>query len=121
MSEGIVPLRRSGEERSPIARVDIAAVELLVSGEAISLQTARAEVILKDLRAQRDQMSTLLADLRARGLIGDAQIDEVNASLISAINQGIVQIDLFIAQARVLVKEAQQTDVERSLKLGSAP
>ncbi|MCJ2060659.1 hypothetical protein MKL09_29585, partial [Methylobacterium sp. J-048] len=58
MSEGIVPLRRSGEERSPIARVDIAAVELLVSGEAISLQTARAEVILKDLRAQRDQMST---------------------------------------------------------------
>ena len=121
MTEGIVPLRRRGEEASHIARIDIAAVELLAGGEATSLQEARAEVILRNLRAQRDQMSSLLADLRGRGWTGDAQIDEVNASLNAAINQGIVQIDLFIAQARVLMTAAQQHKFEWSRTAGFAP
>ncbi|MCJ2063219.1 hypothetical protein MKK63_10910 [Methylobacterium sp. J-088] len=106
MSEGIVLLRRRGEERSAIARVDAAAVELLASGQATTLQAARAEVILADLCEQREHMAALLADLRGRAPIGEAQIGEANANLITAINKGIVQIDLFVAQARAYAEEA---------------
>lgn len=106
MSNGIVPLRRRGEERSALAKVDVAAVEMLANGQATSLQVARAEVILADLREQRDHMVKLLTDLRGRELTGKTQIDEANASLITAINQGIIQIDLFVAQARAYAKVA---------------
>lgn len=109
MSEGIVPLRRRGEEQSALVRVDAAAMEMLASGQAINLRAARAEVILADLRDQRDQMTALLADLRGRELTGKALIDEANASLITAIDQGIVQIDLFVAQARSYADGAVQT------------
>lgn len=107
MSDGIVPLRRRGKERSALAKVDVAAVEMLACGQATSLQVARAEVILADLRGQRDQMTVLLADLRGREPTGEAQIDEANANLIAAINQGIVQIDLFVAQARAYTEVAE--------------
>ena len=109
MSEGIVPLRRRGEERSALARVDAVAVEMLAGGRAVSLRVARAEVILADLRDKRDQMTALLADLRGRELTGKALIDEANASLITALDQGIVQIDLFVAQARSYADGAGQT------------
>ena len=107
MGDGIVPLRRRGEEQPALARVDIAAVEMLACGQATSLQVARAEVILGDLREQRDQLTMLLADLRGREPTGEAQIDEANVNLITAINQGIVQIDLFVAQARVYAGGAE--------------
>ena len=109
MSEGIVSLRRRGEERSAIARVDAAAVELLAVGQATSLQAARAEIILADMRAQRDQMTALLADLRGREPIDDSRIDEANTNLITAINAGIVQIDLFIARVQVFAAETAQS------------
>ena len=110
MSEGIIPLHRRGEERSALARVDVAAMEMLARGQATSLQAARAEVIIADLREQRDQMTTLLADLRGRELTDDARIDAANANLIAAINYGIVQIDLFIARAQILTAEAAQSE-----------
>lgn len=109
MSEGIVPLRRRGEERTALDRVDVAAVKLLVGGRATSLQTARAEVILADMRAQREQMTAVLSDLRGRELTDDPQINEANGNLITAINQGIVQIDLFIARVQVFAAEAAQS------------
>ncbi|WP_342111532.1 hypothetical protein [Methylobacterium sp. SI9] len=109
MSDGIIPLRQRNEGRSALARVDAAAVEMLAGGRATSLQAARAAVILADLREQRDQMNTLLADLRGRGPTGEAQIDEANANLITAINQGIVQIDLFVARARAYAEGATPT------------
>ena len=100
MSEGIIPLRRRSDERSALARVDATAVEMLADGQATTLRVARAEVILADLREQRDQLTTLLADLRGREPTGEPQIDEANANLITAIGQGITQLDLFVAQAR---------------------
>ncbi|MCJ2124356.1 hypothetical protein [Methylobacterium sp. J-077] len=106
MSEGIVPLRRRGEEGSTLARVDVAAMKLLVSGRAPNLHAARAEVILADLRARREQMMAVLADVRGREPTGDAQIDEANANLVTAINAGIVQIDVFIARGLVFLSEA---------------
>ncbi|MCJ2063806.1 hypothetical protein MKK63_13955 [Methylobacterium sp. J-088] len=106
MSEGIVPLRRRGEERSALAYVDATAVAMLAEGQSTSLQAARVEVILANLREQRNQMTTLLADLWAREPTGEPQIDGANANLITAINQGIVQVDLFIAQARTVAAEA---------------
>lgn len=109
MSEGIIPLRRRGQERSALARVDVAAMELLVGGQATSLQSARAEVILADMRAQRYQMTVLLADLRGREPAGDSRIDEANANLITAINSGIVQIDLFITHVQVIAAETAQS------------
>ncbi|MCJ2048472.1 hypothetical protein [Methylobacterium sp. J-070] len=108
MSEGIVPLRRRGEERSALARVDVAAVELLVGGHATNLQAARAQIILADLREQRDQMTSVLADVRGREPTGDPEIDDTNANLITAINSGIVQIDLFIARGQVFLAQAAQ-------------
>jgi hypothetical protein len=108
MSEGIVPLRQKGEEGSALDRFDVAAVALLLGGQATSLQAARAAVILNDLRAQRDQMTAVLADVRGRELTGHAEIDEVTAKLITAISSGIVQIDLFIARGQVLLEEAAQ-------------
>ncbi|MCJ2093057.1 hypothetical protein MKK67_11180 [Methylobacterium sp. J-072] len=104
MSEGIVPLRRRDQARSALDRVDANAVKLLVAGQATSLQAARAGIILADLREQREQMTAVLADLRGREPSGNAQIDEANANLITAINDGIVQIDLFIAQAQVFLE-----------------
>ena len=106
MSEGIVPLRRRGQKQAALDRVDVAAVELLVSGQATSLQAARAEVILADLRAQRDQMTAVLADLRSREPTADPQFGAAHANLLTAINDGIVQIDLFIARAQVFLAEA---------------
>ena len=106
MSKGIVPLRRNGEGQSALARVDVAAMELLVGGQATSLQAARAEVILADLCEQRDQMAVLLTDLQERELTGEPQIDEADANLIAAINQGVVQIDLFVARARSCLTDA---------------
>jgi hypothetical protein len=81
---------------------------MLASGQATSLQVARAEVILANLREQRDEMTALLADLRGREPTGKVQIDEANTDLITVINQGIVQIDLFIAQARAYSEGAIQ-------------
>ena len=109
MSDGIVPLRRKSEERSALARIDVAAVKMLSHGRATNLQTARATVILADLRAQRDQMALLVAKLRGRTLTDEAQFDAANATLIAAINQGIVQIDLFVARCRVLTEQAFAT------------
>ncbi|XYD12650.1 hypothetical protein R1A27_34475 (plasmid) [Methylobacterium sp. NMS12] len=109
MSESIVPLRRRGEKQTALDRVDGAAVQLLATGQAASLQAARAEVILADLQAQRGQMTAILADVRSREPTGDAQVDEANVNLITAINQGIVQIDLFIARAQVFLAEAARS------------
>ncbi|MCJ2085048.1 hypothetical protein MKK88_03435 [Methylobacterium sp. E-005] len=109
MSEGIVPLRQKGEEGSALDRFDIAAVALLIGGQAASLQAARAVVILNDLRAQRDQMTAVLVDVRGREPTGDPEIDDTNANLVTAINAGIVQIDLFIARGRVLLAEAARS------------
>ena len=109
MSEGIVPLRQKGEKGSALDRFDIAAVALLIGGQAASLQAARAVVILNDLRAQRDQMTAVLADVRGREPTGDPEIDDTNSNLITAINQGIVQIDLFVAQARTFAEGITQT------------
>ncbi|SDO44891.1 hypothetical protein SAMN05216360_12320 [Methylobacterium phyllostachyos] len=109
MSEGIVPLRRRGEKRTSLDRVDVAAVQLLASGRATSLQAARGEVILADMRAQRDQMTVVLADVRSREATGDPQIDDANVNLITAINYGIVQIDVFIARAQVFLAEIAQS------------
>ena len=66
-------------------------------------------MILADLCDQRDEMTALLADLRGRELTGEVLIDKANASLITAIGQGIVQIDLFVAQARAYADGAVQT------------
>ena len=108
MSEGIVLLRRRGEKRTALDRVDVAAVQLLADGRTASLQAARAEIILADMRAQRDPMTTVFADVRSREPTGDPQVDRANADLVTAINSGIVQIDLFIARARVFLAEATQ-------------
>ncbi|MCJ2048122.1 hypothetical protein [Methylobacterium sp. J-070] len=105
MSQGIVPLRRRGQEQAALNRVEVAAVKLLVSGQATSLQAARAEVILADLRAQRDQMTAVLADMRNREPIGDPRLDEANANLITAINSGLIQVGLFIARAQAFLAE----------------
>lgn len=105
MSNGIVPLRRRGEDQSALARVDDAALKMLVGGQATSLMAARAEVILAELRDQRRRMATLVTDLLGQDLTDKPPIDEADAHLIMAINQGIVQIDLFIAQAQVCAAE----------------
>ena len=105
MSKGIVPLRHRGDEGSALAKVDDAAVELLANGQAASLQAARTSVILADLHEHRAQMTALLADLRGREPTGNAQIDGANADLITTINLGIVQIDLFAAKARRQAEE----------------
>ena len=104
MSRGIIPLRPKGPEHSALVRIDVAAAALLSEGLAASLQGARAEVILTDLRLRRDEMSMLLSDLRGREPTSDLQIDDANANLIAAIVQGLVQVDLFIAQARGLLE-----------------
>lgn len=106
MSDGIIPLRGRGEEPFALARVDVAAVDLLADGQATTLQAARATIILSDLHQQRAQMTTLLADLQGRRLTGNAQIDKINTDLITAINRGIVQIDLFATQAHLHANEA---------------
>ncbi|MCJ2068407.1 hypothetical protein MKK75_06215 [Methylobacterium sp. J-030] len=113
MSEGIVPLRQKGEAGSALDRFDIAAVALLIGGQAASLQAARAVVILNDLRAQRDQMTAVLVDVRGREPTGDPEIDDTNANLITAINSGIVQIDLFIARGQVFLAQAAQPGAYR--------
>ncbi|WP_231106557.1 hypothetical protein, partial [Streptobacillus moniliformis] len=51
----------------------------------------------------------VLADLRGREPTGQAEIDEANANLITAINQGIVQLDLFVAQAQAYAEGAVPT------------
>lgn len=114
MSEGIVPLRRKDEKGSALDRFDVDAVALLIGGQATSLHAARAAVILNDLRAQRDQMTAVLADVRRREPTDDAQIDEANTNLITAINSGIVQVDLFIARGQVLLEEAAQSGPNQS-------
>ncbi len=111
MSREIIPLRSKGAKQSALARIDVAAVALLSGGLAASLQAARAEVILADLRLRRDEMSTLLCDLRSREPTALPHIDIANANLIAAIVQGMVQIDLFIAQARTLLERTQQPGV----------
>jgi len=110
MSREIIPLRPKGPEHSALARIDVAAATLLSKGLVTSLQGARAEVILTDLRLRRDEMSTLLSDLRSREPTRVAHIDDANANLIAAIVQGLVQIDLFIAQARGLLERIEQPD-----------
>ena len=120
MTETIILLRPRGERQSPLAGVDVTAMELLTTGQAPNLQAARAEVILADLRVQRDHLTTLLADLRRRKSTADAQADETGANLVTAINSGIIQIDLFIARAQVFVAEASQSRSARSSTLGSA-
>ncbi|MGU3662201.1 hypothetical protein [Methylobacterium fujisawaense] len=119
MSEGIVPLRRRGEKQSALDRVDSAAVQLLATGQATSLQAARAEVILADLQAQRGRMTTVLADMRSREPTGDAQVDEANTNLVTAINYGIVQIDLFIARAQIFLAEATRSGPNQPKRGGS--
>ena len=108
MSEGIVPLRKRGQQQKALDRVDVAAVELLASGQATSLQAARAEVILADMREQRDQMMAVLADLRSREPTADPQLDAAHANLITVINDGIVQIDVFMARAQVFLNGGGQ-------------
>ncbi|MCJ2075109.1 hypothetical protein MKK68_05485 [Methylobacterium sp. E-016] len=108
MSRQIIPLRPKGAEQSALARTDVAAVALLAGGQATSLQAARAEVILADLRLRRDEMTALLSDLRSRETSRLPHIDVANANLIVAIVQGVVQIDLFIAQARGLIERTEQ-------------
>ena len=108
MTETIIPLRPRREDHTAVARIDVTAAELLARGQVSSLRTARIETILTDLRAQRDQMTTVLADLRGREPTGDARIDAANTNLIAAINQGIVQIDLFIARAQLLTADTAQ-------------
>lgn len=109
MSEAIVPLRRKGPKPAALDRVDVSAMELLADGRTTSLQAARAEVILADMRGQRDEMTVVLADVRSREPTGDPQVDEANANLVAAIKHGIVQIDLFIARAQVFLAEAAQS------------
>ncbi|MCJ2068559.1 hypothetical protein MKK75_07030 [Methylobacterium sp. J-030] len=117
MAETIIPLRLRDEDHSALARVDVTAAGMLARGQAATLQAARVEVILADLRGHRDQMTTLLADLRARRPTEDPGIDTANANLVTAINQGVAQIDLFIARAQVLEAEAANSDANA----GSAP
>jgi hypothetical protein len=114
MSEGIVPLRRRGKQRTALDGIDAAAVDLLVGGQTTNLRVARAEVILADMRAQRDHMSAVLADLRSREPSGNQEVDDSNGKLVAAINEGVVQIDLFIARARVSVAEAAQSEPNQS-------
>ncbi len=109
MSAAIVPLRRGNERQSALARVDVIAAERLASGQASNLQVARAEIILADMQTQRQQLVQLLAELRKREKSGDAIVDEADAVLITATDLGLIQIDLFIAQA--------QDCVERDLRL----
>lgn len=111
MTETIIPLRPRGNGQASLARIHLFAAELLAGGQAASLQEARLQAILMDLRVQRNQLTTVLADLRGRELTGYAQIDAANAELLIAINQGLIQIDLFIARAQVLAKEPAQSDL----------
>ncbi|MCJ2111015.1 hypothetical protein MKK64_07385 [Methylobacterium sp. E-025] len=53
-------------------------------------------------------MTALLSDLRRRETSRLPHIDVANANLIVAIVQGVVQIDLFIAQARGLIERTEQ-------------
>lgn len=121
MTETIIPLRPRGEGEPTLARIDRVAAELLAGGRAASLLGARAEVLLTDLRAQRDHLTALLADLRGQEPTGDAQTDATDANLIAAINSGIVQIDLFIARTRAFVAEAARSGSDRSSAPGSTP
>ena len=107
MSWGIIPLRPKGPKYSALVRIDVAAAALLSEGLAASLQEARAKVILTDLRLRRDEMSMLLSDLRGREPTSDLQIDDANTNLIASIVHGLVQVDLFIAQARGLLERIE--------------
>ena len=102
MTGTITPLRPRGKGQSSLARFDLVAAELLRAGRASNLQTARIEVILADLREQRGHLAAMLADLRGREPTGYAQVDGPNAGLITAIDRGIVELDLFIARVRVI-------------------
>ena len=86
MTQTIIPLRPRGGRQSSLARIDPVAVELLASGKATNLQAARIEAILTDMGLQRDQLTTLLADLRGQKSFGYTQDDAANADLITAIN-----------------------------------
>ena len=121
MSQGIIPLRPKGGDQSALARIDVAAVALLADGQALSLQAARAEAILTDLRLQRDEMALVLAGLRERELTGAPEIDTANTNLVTAIRQGIVQIDLFIAQTRSLLEKTLQSAVPQLGASGQRP
>ncbi|MEL6059477.1 hypothetical protein [Methylobacterium sp. DCY52] len=121
MPETIIPLRPKGEDQTALARIDRVAAQLLAGGQAASLQAARIETILTDLRVQRDQMTTVLADLRGREPSGYPQVDAANANLVIAINQGIIQIDLFIARARVLAEDAAPSRRAQAGTPGVAP
>lgn len=110
MAGTIIPLRPRDEDHSALARVDVTAAEMLAQGQAATLQAARVAVILADLRGHRDQMTALLADLRARRPTEDPGIDTANANLLTAIDQGVVQIDLFIARAQMFEAEAAHCD-----------
>jgi hypothetical protein len=54
-------------------------------------------------------MATLLTDLQSQDLTNKPHIDGADAHLIMVINEGIVQIDLFIAQAQVYAKRLSKT------------
>ncbi len=100
MSAAIIPLHRWRGAQTSLARVDTAAVGLLNSGQAVSLQDARAEVILTDLQTQRDHLAIVLEDLRRQEPSSDIQIREADANLLAAVEAGIGRIDHFIARAK---------------------
>jgi antitoxin component of MazEF toxin-antitoxin module len=105
MGAGIIPLRGKNETHSALARVDVIAAARLTSGQAVNLQVARAEVILAELWGHRCQLADLLADLQRQKSSDNADIDQANAKLVTATTLGLVQIDLFIAQAQAFVEQ----------------
>ena len=111
MKPKVIPLRRKGGDQAPIARIDAAAAVLLSEGGTTNLQAARAEVILSNLRLQRDELTTLLLDLRSREATRVPHLDAANAKLATTIDQGIVQIDLLIGHAKGLLERTEHAEV----------
>lgn len=98
MTGMIIPLQSMQPATSALAAFDIAAIELLLSGRAVTLSGARLSAIRDKLVEQRAQLATVIADLRTRPPSGDLRIDAVNATLCAEADTGLAYLDLFLGQ-----------------------
>lgn len=106
MTGTVVSLQTRADGASALARIDVAAIELLAEGRAATLSVARIDVILANLVGQRAELVAVIAELSRRPSSGNTRIDALNADLRVAARDGLVQIDLFIEQTQTCAAAA---------------
>ncbi|MCJ2139402.1 hypothetical protein [Methylobacterium sp. E-066] len=99
MTRTVIPFRRRGDKASALATFDAPAAELLADGRAATLSAAQFGAILTRLRAQRDELGAIFADLETRAPSGDTRLDTINADLSVEASKGLAHIDWLIQHA----------------------